>query len=132
VAAAHSLTDFLEACRSNKGSVQITVGAMSKARQDLSLDDEGDLKEYLASEERSFSFVNSKRWENFYASTGNTLMVDSYHFTEFGKKYYLSFGKNLVGKWMVKSLHRDDNELVHRPFEDIGKYFQGNGGSNED
>lgn len=118
----YKLEEFIKECEAS--NVSIEADAKKDSSKDLGLHTDKEILSYVADKHSDLSYVNTKRWENLFKRTGNTVLIDGYNFLDNKKKYYLAFVKNLKGLWSIKSLHLDDSELVNKPFEGKLKGFK--------
>jgi hypothetical protein len=106
---AYLLSDLCAGCGDGLARVVVLRGAQESARQFLGLDTARRVLEFIAAGGcEAPRFIRSAPWENNPDRTRN-IMVDSYSFHSGTKYGYLAFFRGHDGRWVIKSLKKNEN-----------------------
>lgn len=106
----YELKDFEKACAGGSALVKVINPALKTAPEDFGLESEERILEFIGSGGlEKPEFANTEIWRNNPIPTPE-IWVDSYNFYS-GLTYgYIAFMKARTGRWIVKSLKKNDKE----------------------
>ena len=117
---AYDRQEFVQACR--EGTAIVWDKAMQTARDELGLQTEESIREFIATGGLENPIYHATRALEKWKVPPPPPMVDSYKFSSGPKKGYIAFFQSPVtGRWILKSFKRDMQETdLNMPFRNLG------------